>query len=72
MLPDQRIVLENIGHKNINRLIFAQLSINPLRNTFDSLQHIIIKNNDVVFISETNIDSNFPSLNSHIEVYATP
>ena len=61
-LAKSRKSLENIRHKNINRLIFAQLNINSLTNKFDSLQHIIKKNIDVLLISETKIgSSSFPS-----------
>ena len=64
--------MENIRCKNINRLIFAQLNINSLRNKSESLQHIINKNIDVLLISETKIDSSFPSVQFHLESYATP
>ena len=58
--------------KNINRLIFAQLNINSLRNNFESLQHIINKNIIVLLISQTKIDSSFPSAQFHLEGYADP
>ena len=58
-LPEPHKALENIRRKNINRLIFAQLNINSLRNKFESLQYIINKNIDVILISETKIDSFF-------------
>ena len=71
-LPKSRKSLENIRHKNINRLIFAQLNINSLTNKFDSLQHIIKKNIDVLLISETKIgSSSFPSAQFYWG-YATP
>ena len=72
VLPEPHKALENIRRKNINRLIFAQLNINSLRNKFESLQHIINKNIDVLLISETKIDSSFPWAQFHLEVYATP
>ena len=71
-LPEPHQALENIRCRNINRLIFAQLNINSLRNQFESLQHIINKNIDVLLISETNIDSFFPSAQFHLKDYATP
>ena len=46
ILTDQLKALENLRHKNINRLMFAQLNINSLR--------------DVLSISETKINSSFP------------
>ena len=71
-LPEPHQALENIRRRNINRLIFAQLNINSLRNKFESLQHMINKNIDVLLISETKIDSSFPSAQFHLEGYATP
>ena len=66
VLPEPRNTLENTRRKNINRLIFAQLNINSLRNKFESLQHIINKNTDVILISVTKIDSSFPSVQFHL------
>ena len=60
-LPEPHQTLENMRRRNINQLIFAQLDINSLRNKFESPQHIIKKNIDVLLISETKIDSSFPS-----------
>ena len=71
-LPEPRKALENILHKNINRLIFVQLNINSLQNKFDSLQHMIKKNIVALLISGTKIDSSFPSVQFHLEGYATP
>ena len=41
-----------------------------MRNKFESLQHIINKNIDVLLLSETKIDSFFPSVQFHLEGYA--
>ena len=64
--------MENIRHKNINRLIIAQLNINSLWKKFESLQHLINKNIDVLLISETRIDSSFLSVQFYLQGYATP
>ena len=71
-LPEPRKALENIRLKNISRLIFAQFNIKSLRNKFDTLQYVIDKNIDVLFISETKIDSLFPLVQFHLEGYAIP
>ena len=71
-LPEPHNALENKRRKNMNRLIFEQLNIYSLRNKFESLQHIINKNIDVLLLSETKIDSSFPSVQFHLEGYATP
>ena len=61
-LPEPHEALENRRRKNINRLIFAQFNINSPRNKFESLQHIINKNIDVLLIYETKIYFSFPSV----------
>ena len=71
-LPEPHKALENIRRRNINSLIFAQLNINSSLNKFQSMQHTINKNIDVLLISETKIDSSFPSAQFHLEGYATP
>ena len=47
--------------KNPNRLIFAHININSLRNKFEMLQEVIENNIDVLLISETKSDASFPS-----------
>ena len=44
--------------------------MNFLRSKFNSLQHIFNKNIDILLISETLITS-FPSMQFHLEDYAT-
>ena len=51
MLLDPRNALENIHHKNINKLISAQLKLYFLWNKFESLQHIINENTTTLMIS---------------------
>ena len=53
--------LKNTRLKNPNKLIRAQLNINSLRNKFDSLTRMLHNNLDILFISETKIDSSFPT-----------
>ena len=62
---------ENIRSKNPNRLITAQLNINSLRYKFDSLVEILPSNVDILLISETKIDSSFPTAQFKIEGYTT-
>ena len=53
-------------------MILAQLNIQSLWNKFDNPQHKINKNIDALLISETKVDSSFPSVQFHLEGYATP
>ena len=61
--------IENIRSKNPNRLIIAQFNINSLRYKFDSLVEILRSNVDILLISETKIDSSFPTAQFEIEGY---
>ena len=45
--------------KNVNRLIFGQININPIRNKFELLFSLISNNIDVLLISETKTDNTF-------------
>ena len=63
--------IENIRSKNPSRLIIAQLNIISLRNKFDSLAEILHNNVDILLISETKIDSSFPTAQFKIEGYTT-
>ena len=38
------VCLENVCHKDINKMIFSRLYINPQRNKFDFPRHITNKN----------------------------
>ena len=53
--------IENTRSKNPNRLIVAQLNISSLRYKFDSLVEKLHSNVDIILISETKIDSLFPT-----------
>ena len=52
--------LQTIRNDNLNKLIFAHLNINSVRNKFDSLADIIKDNIDILMISETKVDNSFP------------
>ena len=52
-------------------MLIAQLNINSLRNKFDSLVRMLHDNLDILLISETKIDSSFPTAQFQIEVYTT-
>ena len=60
-------VLDKIRQKHSNRLVIAQLNINSLRNKFASVSTMIKDNVDLLLISETKIDSSFPTVEFHID-----
>ena len=52
--------LKSLHKNNLNRLIFAYLNINPIRNNFEFLAKDLTSNVDLLMISERKIDNSFP------------
>ena len=63
--------LNNVRQKNSSRLIIAQLNINSLRNKFDSFSQMVKDNVDILLISETKIDSSFPTAQFNMNGFTT-
>ncbi|XP_057290348.1 uncharacterized protein LOC130613047 [Hydractinia symbiolongicarpus] len=61
--------LKNLRLQNFNRIILGQININSVRNKFDCLVDAIDGNLDVLLISETKIDSSFPTAQFKIDGY---
>ena len=53
-------ILRHLKLKNVIRLVIGHLSINSLRNNFESLKFIVKNSLDVFMISETKLDETFP------------
>ena len=58
---NQMNTLHEIRIKNANRLIIGHLNVNPLRNKFQMQEELIKDKIDIFLISETKLDSSFPS-----------
>ena len=54
--------LSFLREKHPNHVIIGHININSIRNKFDHLIAITIKNVDVLMISETILDESFPSM----------
>ena len=52
--------LKSLCKSNLNRLFFAHLNINSIRNKLEFLGKDITSNVDLRMISETKIDNSFP------------
>ena len=63
---------KSLRKDNLNKLIFANLNINSIRNKFELLSEQIKGNIDVLIISETKIDDGFPVGQFLIEGSCTP
>ena len=64
--------LQTIRKKNVNKLIFAHLNINSIRNKFDSVVKDISHNIDFLMISEIKIDDSFPKGQFQIKGFSDP
>ena len=53
--------LKLLREENLNRIIFAQININSVRNKFQFLASKIISNVDAWLVSETKLDHSFPT-----------
>ena len=51
------------------RIVFSQININSLRNRFEQLREFCKDNLDILLITETKLDSSFPSAQIHIPGY---
>ena len=72
-VPDNfRNSLKNIRIDNMNKLIFAHLNINSLRNKFDLLSEQMKGFIDILIISETKKCDSFPDGQFLIEGYHAP
>ena len=56
----------------MNKLIFAHLNINSIRNKFEELISQVEGTVDVLMISETKIDDSFPIANFLIDGFSQP
>ena len=64
--------LHEIRIKNVNGLIMGHLNVNSLRNKFEMLEELIKDKIDIFLVSETRLDSSFPSGKFVIKGYSTP
>ena len=65
------ITLKTIRSDNVNKLIFAHLNINSIRNIFEFLATQVKGKIDILMISETEIDESFPKGIFLIEGFST-
>ena len=57
---DTKTILKSIRQEHTNKLVFAHININSLRNKFELLADQVKGNIDVLMISKTKIDDSFP------------
>ena len=64
--------MRDISRKNMNRIKVGQLNINPIRNKFDLLVPAVVRNLDILLITETKTDSSFPKAQFEIDGFTAP
>ena len=64
--------LKSLRKSNLNRLIFAHLNINSIRNKFEFLAKDLASSVDLLMISETKIDNSFPKGQFLIKCFCEP
>ena len=65
-------MLISLGCINLNKLVFAYLNINSIRNKFELLSEQVRGDVDVLMVSETKIDDSFPIGNFLIHGFSPP
>ena len=75
LLNDQKNLgcnLRRVRIENPSRIIFGQININSIRSKFDLVMNIIKNEIDILMISETKIDNNFPISQFSMTSYSIP
>ena len=67
---DSPLLLKSLKLKNTNRLILGHLNINSIVGKFDHLKVLIENNIDILVLTETKIDSNFPNAQFRIDGFS--
>ena len=64
--------LSNFRVINMNRLLIGNLNMNSISNKFDQLKLFVQDKVDILVITETKLDSTFPTSQFLIEGYSEP
>ena len=65
-------ILQSLRIKNIDRILLGHINLNSIRNKFHTFADLIKGKIDILLISETKIDSSFPSSQFEIHGYTPP
>ena len=64
--------LKALRLSKVNCIIVAQVNVNSIRNKFDALMTGIQNKVDILLISETKLDENFPTKQFSVEGFTSP
>ena len=65
-------ILKHLKLQNVNRLVVGQLNINSISGKFDLLKEVIKDNIDILVITKTKLDNNFPLSQFKMEGFSLP
>ena len=66
------VTLRHYKLNSFNKVVFAHININSIRNKIEDLKEIVQKNIDILTISETKLDESFPTNQFYMDGYAPP
>ena len=66
------VTLRHYKLNSFNKVVFAHININSIRNKIEDLKEIVQKNIDILTISETKLDESFPKKQFYMDGYAPP
>ena len=69
---DDILVLKNLRVSYPNNIIIGHLNINSIRNKFEMLSLSVAQYVDILMLSETKLDSTFPSIQFLINGFSVP
>ena len=69
---DDMLVLKNLRVSYPNNIIIGHLNINSIRNKFEMLSMSVAQYVDILMLSETKLDSTFPSIQFLINGFSVP
>ena len=72
MIEKDSDFLRMLRVKNVNRIIIGNLNINSISNKFDQLKLFVQGKVDILIVTETKLDSTFPTSQFVIDGYSEP
>ena len=64
--------LRKLRLRNVNKVIIGDININSLPAKFDQVKEVILKNVDILVITETKFDDTFPLGQIYVEGFTMP
>ena len=64
--------LRKLSLSNVNKVIIGNININSLPAKFDQVKEVILKNVDILVITETKLDDTFPLGQFYVERFTMP